>query len=78
MASLAFLPFCSSVSVQYNTRKQKSGDNGEGLGTRIRAHTDTHTHTDEHPPVLCHCPPGWTVVVVVCMQTVLLLSPGHC
>ena len=33
---------------------------------------------DEHPPLLCHCPPGWPVVVVVCMQTGLLLSPGHC
>ena len=24
----------------------------------------THTHMDEHPPLLCHCPPGWTVVSV--------------
>ena len=27
--------FCSSVFVQYNTRKRKSAKNGEGLGTPI-------------------------------------------
>ena len=27
--------FCSSVCVQYNTRRQKSAKNGEGLGTRL-------------------------------------------
>ena len=27
--------FCSSVFVQYNTRKRKSVKNGEGLGTPI-------------------------------------------
>ena len=27
--------FCSSVCIQYNTRKQKSAKNGEGLGTPI-------------------------------------------
>ena len=39
--------------------------------------TLTHTHIDEHIPLLCHldCPPD---VVVVCMQTGLFLSPGHC
>ena len=48
--------------------------------TQIYINTDSHTHIDQHTPVLCHldCPPGWTDVVVVCMQTGLLLSPGHC
>ena len=38
--------------------------------TQIYINTDSHTHIDQHTPVLCHldCPPGWTVVVVVCMQ----------
>ena len=49
-----------------------------GKGIHINYMNSIHIF-HEHPPVLClDCLPGWTVVVVVCMQTGVLLSHGHC
>jgi len=55
LASFPGLPrfFCSSVFVQYNTRKRKSAKNGEGLGTPIMWMTSGGREVD----VWGRCPP---------------------